>query len=119
MFLACLYEFFFVTLGWQWVGLLRELFTRGKINEIMLGIVDFISYISVVIMIDMMYKLKKYSFLTLIGLGFGFLAFLLPKAIKFFFRGFHILLEYPLEGFSFFVFLTIFISVGIYTEKKI
>ena len=70
-------------------------------------------------MIDMMYKLKKYGFLTLIGVGFGLLAYLLPKAIKFFFRGFQILLEYPLEGFAFFLFLTIFISVGIYTEKKV
>ena len=65
-----------------------------------------------------MYKLKKYGFLTLIGVGFGLLAFLLPKAIKFFFRGFQILLEHPLEGFSFFLFLTIFISIGIYTEEK-
>ena len=66
----------------------------------------------------MMYKLKKYGFLTLLGLGFGVLAYLLPKAIHFFFRGFLLLLENPLEGFAFFTFLTLFISVGIYTEKK-
>ena len=79
---------------------------------------EFISYISTVIMIDMIDKLKKYGFLTLIGVGFGVLAFLLPKAIKFFFRGFLLLLENPLEGLAFFVFLTLFISVGIYFDGK-
>ena len=62
--------------------------------------------------------MKKYMYLTLFGIGFGVLAFLLPKAIKFFFRGFLLLLENPLEAFSFFTFLTLFISIGIYMEKK-
>ena len=79
---------------------------------------EIISYISTVIMIDMIDKLKMYGFLSLIGVGFGVLAFLLPKAIHFFFRGFLLLLENPLEGFAFFTFLTIFLSVGIYTEQK-
>ena len=65
-----------------------------------------------------MNKLKTYGFLALIGVVFGLLAFLLPKAIKFFFRGFQLLLENPLEGFAFFLFLTIFISVGIYLDGK-
>jgi hypothetical protein len=62
--------------------------------------------------------MKKYMYLTLFGIGFGVLAFLLPKAIKFFFRGFLLLLENPLEAFSFFTFLTLFISIAIYMEKK-
>ena len=62
--------------------------------------------------------MKKYMYLTLFGIGFGVLAFLLPKAIKFFFRGFLLLLENPLEAFSFFTFLTLFISIGIYMERK-
>jgi len=66
----------------------------------------------------MMNKLKTYGFLALIGVGFGVLAYLLPKAIKFFFRGFQLLLENPLEGFAFFLFLTIFLSVGIYLDGK-
>lgn len=57
-------------------------------------------------------------YLTLFGIGFGVLAFLLPKAIKFFFRGFLLLLENPLEAFSFFTFLTLFISIAIYMERK-
>lgn len=65
-----------------------------------------------------MNKLKTYGFLALVGVVFGLLAFLLPKAIKFFFRGFQLLLENPLEGFAFFLFLTIFISVGIYLDGK-
>ena len=65
-----------------------------------------------------MNKLKTYGFLALVGVVFGVLAFLLPKAIHFFFRGFLLLLENPLEGFAFFVFLTIFISVGIYFDGK-
>lgn len=62
--------------------------------------------------------MKKYMYLTLFGIGFGVLAFLLPKAIKFFFRGFLLLLENPLEAFSFFTFLTLFISIAIYMERK-
>lgn len=71
-------------------------------------------------MIDMLVKGLK-SRLPLIGIGVisALFVVMIPKAIKFFFRGFQILLEYPLEGFAFFLFLTIFISVGIYTEKKV
>ena len=65
-----------------------------------------------------MRKLKKYLVLTLIGVGIGVLLVLLPKAIKFFFRGLYLLMEYPLEGLGFFTFLTLFLSVGIYTEQK-
>ena len=65
-----------------------------------------------------MKKLKKYLVLSLIGVGIGVLLFLLPKAIKFFFRGLYLLMEYPLEGLGFFTFLTLFLGVGIYTEQK-
>ena len=65
-----------------------------------------------------MKKLKKYLVLTLIGVGIGVLLFLFPKAIKFFFRGLYLLMEYPLEGLGFFTFLTLFLGVGIYTEQK-
>ena len=65
-----------------------------------------------------MSEFKKYLILTLVGGGIGILLFLLPKAIKFFFRGLYLLMEYPLEGLGFFTFLTLFLSVGIYTEQK-
>jgi hypothetical protein len=35
----------------------------------------------------MITNLKKWGFLSLIGVGIGLLLFMVPKAIKFFFRG--------------------------------
>ena len=66
----------------------------------------------------MITKLKKWSFLSLIGVGLGLLLFMVPKAIKFFFRGMLLLMENPLEGLSFIVILGIFLGIGIYIEQK-
>jgi hypothetical protein len=65
-----------------------------------------------------MNKLKTYGFLTLIGVLFGVLVWLLPHAIRFFFRGFLLLLENPLEAFSFFFFMLLFSGVWIWVEEK-
>ena len=43
---------------------------------------------------------------------------MLPPAIKFFFRGFLLLLENPHEALSFFGLLTIFVSIWVYLEEK-
>ena len=67
----------------------------------------------------MMIKQLKNSFpLIVLGVIMALGVVMLPPAIKFFFRGFLLLLENPLEAFSFFTFLTLFISIGIYMEKK-
>ena len=66
----------------------------------------------------MITNLKKWSFLSLIGVGVGLLLFMVPKAIKFFFRGILLLMENPLEGLSFIVICGVFLSIGIYIEQK-
>ena len=67
----------------------------------------------------MMIKQLKNSFpLIVLGVIMALGVVMLPPAIKFFFRGFLLLLENPLEGLAFFVFLTLFISVGIYFDGK-
>ena len=70
-------------------------------------------------MIDMLVKQIKNS-LPLIGLGVisAFFVIMLPKAIKFFFRGFLLLLENPLEAVAFFGILTMFSFIWIYLEEK-
>ena len=70
-------------------------------------------------MIDMMIQKLKNS-LPLIGLGviMALGVIMLPPAIKFFFRGFLLLLENPLEAMCFFGLLTLFVSIWIYIEEK-
>ena len=60
------------------------------------------------------------SRLPLIGVGVisAFFVIMLPKAIKFFFRGFLLLLENPLEALCFFGILTMFTFIWIYLEEK-
>lgn len=66
----------------------------------------------------MITNLKKWGFLSLIGVGIGLLLFMVPKAIKFFFRGILLLMENPLEGLSFILILGLFLGIGIYLEEK-
>jgi hypothetical protein len=56
----------------------------------------------------------------LIGLGvvLGILALALPPAIKFFFRGIHLLMTNPLEALCFFGILTVFSITWIVLEEK-
>ena len=70
-------------------------------------------------MIDMLVKRLK-SRLPLIGVGVisAFFVIMLPKAIKFFFRGFLLLLENPLEALCFFGILTMFTFIWIWLEEK-
>jgi len=70
-------------------------------------------------MIDMLVKGLK-SRLPLIGLGVisALLVVMIPKAIQFFFRGFLLLLENPLEAFCFFGIMTIFTFVWIWFEEN-
>ena len=58
--------------------------------------------------------------LGLIGLGIvlGILALALPPAIKFFFRGVHLLMVHPLEALCFFGILTVFSITWIVLEEK-
>ena len=60
------------------------------------------------------------SRLPLIGVGVisAFFVIMLPKAIKFFFRGFLLLLENPLEALCFFGILTMFTFIWIWLEEK-
>ena len=66
----------------------------------------------------MMIKLKKSFPLIGIGVILGLGVVLLEPAIRFFFRGFLLLLENPLEAFSFFGFLFLFSLIWIYSEEK-
>ena len=70
-------------------------------------------------MIDMLVNRIK-SRLPLIGVGVisAFFVIMLPKAIKFFFRGFLLLLENPLEALCFFGILTMFTFIWIWLEEK-
>lgn len=62
-----------------------------------------------------MNKILKYalgiSIIVLLGTMMG-------SAIKFFFRGFHLILTNPLEAFCFFFFLSVIVWVGLETEKE-
>ena len=70
-------------------------------------------------MIDKMITKLKNSFpLIVLGVILGLGVVMLPKAIKFFFRGFLLLLENPLEALCFFGILTMFTFIWIYTEEK-
>ena len=75
-------------------------------------------YISTVIMRDMIGKLKKTFWVTLLIIGVVLIVSALPLAIKFFFRGFLLLLQHPLEGACFFGLLSGFmITWGLLEEK--
>tara|TARA_B100000902_G_C26678899_1_gene606813 strand:- start:80 stop:280 length:201 start_codon:yes stop_codon:yes gene_type:complete len=66
-----------------------------------------------------MIKQLKNSFpLIVLGVIMALGVVMLPPAIKFFFRGFLLLLENPLEALSFFGLLTIFVSIWVYLEEK-
>lgn len=66
-------------------------------------------------MIDMIKRSFPY---IVIGVVLALLMLALPLAIKFFFRGFLLLLENPLEALCFFGILTSFVSVWIWVEEK-
>ena len=70
-------------------------------------------------MIDkMITKLKNTGPLIVLGVILGLGVVMLPPAIKFFFRGFLLLLENPWEAMCFFSFLFFFTLIWIYTEEK-
>jgi len=67
----------------------------------------------------MMIKQLKNSFpLIVLGVILGLGVVMLPPALKFFFRGFLLLLENPLEGAAFFGILGAFIGIWIWLEEK-
>jgi len=70
-------------------------------------------------MINKLSKTTK-NRIGLIGLGIvlGILALALPPAIKFFFRGIHLLMINPLEALCFFGIITTFMITWIVLEEK-
>ena len=76
-------------------------------------------YISTVIMRDMIGKLKKTFWVTLLIIGVVLIVSALPLAIKFFFRGFLLLLQHPLEAFCFFGLLTLLTTMWIWWEESV
>jgi len=66
----------------------------------------------------MMKLIKTYGSLLLLGVVIGILVFSVAPAIRFFFRGFYLLLENPLEAFCFFFILTFFMSIWIWLEER-
>ena len=76
-------------------------------------------YISSVIMRDMIGKLKKTFWVTLLIIGVVLIVSALPLAIKFFFRGFLLLLQHPLEAFCFFGLLALFTTTWIVWEESV
>ncbi len=66
----------------------------------------------------MITKLKNSMPLIVLGVILALGVLMLPPAIKFFFRGFLLLLENPLEAMCFFGLLTLFVSIWIYIEEK-
>ena len=83
----------------------------------MLGFLVLFSYISKVIMSDMNKLLKYcvYGVCTTLLIG---VVLAIPPAIKFFFRGFLLLFEFPLEAFCFFGLLLIGYSLLIWIENQ-
>ena len=66
----------------------------------------------------MINKVKKSLPYVLLGVVIALGALMLPPAIKFFFRGFLLLLENPLEAFCFFGILSAIVSFWIYMEEN-
>ena len=66
----------------------------------------------------MINKIKTYGSLLVLGVLIGGLVFSVAPAIRFFFRGFLIMLENPLEAFCFFFILTFFTSIWIWLEER-
>ena len=69
---------------------------------------------------NMKLSTKNKNRLGLISLGvvLGILALALPPAIKFFFRGIHLLMTNPLEALCFFGIITVFSITWIVLEEK-
>jgi len=66
-----------------------------------------------------MVKTLKNSFpFLLIGVVLGLVVLAIEPAIRFFFRGFLLLLENPLEGLAFFGIIGVFVSIWIYFTEK-
>tara|TARA_B100000925_G_scaffold266966_1_gene227140 strand:- start:7 stop:231 length:225 start_codon:yes stop_codon:yes gene_type:complete len=65
-------------------------------------------------MIDM---IKKYLPYLSIGVILAILVLALPNAIRFFFRGFLLLLENPLEAACFFGITAVFVTMWIWFEE--
>ena len=107
-----------LSLGWLWVGTQRVEIQMGKKSEKKLGYMDFFSYIRDVIIIDMVNKLKNSFPLIVLGVILALGVVMLPPALRFFFRGFLLLLENPWEAMCFFSFLFFFTLIWIYTEEK-
>ena len=100
---------------WQYVT--RALYSKKSDKKF--GFVKYYLYISTVIMRDMIGKLKKTFWVTLLIIGVVLIVSALPLAIKFFFRGFLLLLQHPLEAFCFFGLLTLFITTWIVWEESV
>jgi len=66
----------------------------------------------------MITKLKNSFPLIVLGVLGALFVLLLEPAIRFFFRGFLLLLENPLEAVAFFGILTMFSFIWIYLEEK-
>ena len=69
-------------------------------------------------MIDMITKLKNSLPLIVLGMLGARFVLILEPAIRFFFRGFLLLLENPLEGAAFFGILGTFMGIWIWLEEK-
>ena len=69
---------------------------------------------------NMKLSTKNKNRLGLISLGvvLGILALALPPAIKFFFRGIHLLMTNPLEALCFFGIITVFSITWIVLDEK-
>jgi len=67
----------------------------------------------------MINKIKSSSPYIVIGVLSALFIAALPLAIKFFFRGFLLLLENPLEALCFLTILTLLVSTWIWLEEKI
>ena len=61
---------------------------------------------------------KRRLGLIVLGVVLGILALALPPAIKFFFRGVHLLMTNPLEALCFFGIITVFSITWIVLEEK-
>tara|TARA_Y100000004_G_scaffold150181_1_gene172387 strand:+ start:61 stop:279 length:219 start_codon:yes stop_codon:yes gene_type:complete len=68
--------------------------------------------------VNMITKLKNSFPLIVLGVLGALFVLLLEPAIRFFFRGFLLLLENPLEGAAFFGILGTFMGIWIWLEEK-
>jgi len=66
----------------------------------------------------MINKLKKQLPLIVLGVVLGLGVVMLPPALRFFFRGFLLLLENPWEAMCFFSFGFFFTLIWIWTEER-